>query len=66
MDEAVQQLLSVAEAADATEGGLPAPLSAKELKIAGMEFVEAYAARNHLASQVLGVRCWRSATFAGE
>ena len=44
--------------------GLPPPLSARDLKIAGMEFVEAYSARNHLAEQVLGVRCWRSATFA--
>ena len=52
LDEAVQQLLSVAEVADGSEGGLPAPLSARELKIVGMEFVEAYAARNDLASQV--------------
>jgi hypothetical protein len=61
LEQAVQQLLALAEAAP---DGLPPPLSARELKIAGMEFVEAYSARNHLAEQVRGVRCWRSATFA--
>ena len=45
LEMAVQQLLAVAAEAEAA-GGLPQALTANELKINDMDFVEAYASRN--------------------